>query len=83
MKASEPVMVYSTTHLQGLKNRLIGLIDQTNDERKLQDCLNFLQAKPMPCMFTEEELDQVIESAEIEGLASQEEVDKMFSKWRH
>lgn len=78
MKASEPVMAYSTAHLQGLKNRLIGLIDQTNDERKLQDCLNFLQAKPMPYMFTEEELDQVIEDAEREGLASQDEVDKMF-----
>ena len=83
MKVSEPIATYNTPELQRLKNRLIGLIDQTNDERKLQDCLNFLQAKPMPCMFTEEELDQVIESAEKEGLASQDEVDKMFSKWRH
>ena len=27
---------------------------------------------PMPCMFTEEELDQVIEDAEKEGCALQE-----------
>lgn len=83
MKASEPAMVYNTAHLQGLKNRLINLIGQMDDERRLQDCLAILQAKPMPCMFTEEELDAVIESAEKEGFASQEEVDKMFSKWRH
>ena len=40
-----------------------------------------LQA-PMPCMFTEEELDQVIEDAEKEGCALQGEVKMMFTKWR-
>ena len=84
MKVSEPVVAYNTAYLQGLRNRLIALIDQTSDERKLQDCLDLLQAKkPMPCMFTEEELDAVIDSAEKEGFASREEVDMMFTKWRH
>ena len=84
MKVSEPVIAYNTANLQGLKNQLIGIIDQTHDERKLQDCLDLLQAKkPMPCMFTEEELDAVIDSAEKEGFASREEVDMMFTKWRH
>ena len=35
---------------------------------------------PMPCMFTEEELDQVIEDAEKEGCALQGEVKKLFMK---
>lgn len=37
---------------------------------------------PMPCMFTEEELDRVIEDAEKEGCALQGEVKMMFAKWR-
>lgn len=37
---------------------------------------------PMPCMFTEKELDQVIEEAEKEGCALQGEVKMMFTKWR-
>ncbi len=83
MKVSEPVVAYNTAHLQGLRNRLIALIDQTSDERKLQDCLDLLQAKkPMPCMFTEEELDAVIDSAEKEGFASREEVDITFQAIR-
>lgn len=36
----------------------------------------------MPCMFTEKELDQVIEEAEKEGCALQGEVKMMFTKWR-
>ena len=36
----------------------------------------------MPCAYTDEELDRLIKSAEIEGFASQEEVDEMFARWR-
>lgn len=38
---------------------------------------------PMPCMFTEEELDQVIEDAEKEGCALLGEVKKLFMKWNN
>ena len=37
---------------------------------------------PVPCMFTEKELDQVIEDAEKEGCALQGGVRMMFAKWR-
>lgn len=40
-----------------------------------------LQAS-MPCMFTDEELDQVVEEAEKEGCALRGEVKRMFAKWR-
>lgn len=83
MKVSEPAAIYNASHLQSMKDRLINLINGIDDERKLQRCLELLGARPMPCRFTEDELDVVIESAEREGFASQEEVDNMFAKWRH
>ena len=51
MKVSEPSAAYNTPYLQGLKNRLIASIDETNDEEKLQECLELLHEKTMPCCF--------------------------------
>ena len=36
---------------------------------------------PVPCMFTEEELDRIIEDAEKEGYASQKEMAMLFSRF--
>ena len=82
MKVSEPAPVYGSSDLQGLKNRLIATIDTSTDERKLKQCWELLQGSDMPCVYTDEELDRLIKFAEIEGFASQEEVDEMFARWR-
>ena len=76
MKVSEPAPAYNTSHLQGLKNRLIASIDETNDEEKLQECLELLHEKTMPCSFTEE-----IRWSEASGYISHEEALAKFAKW--
>jgi hypothetical protein len=81
MKVSEPAATYNTPYLQGLKNRLITSIDETNDEKKLQECLELLHEKSMPCCFTEEELDEELKLSEASGIATDEEVAAMFAKW--
>ena len=51
MKVSEPSAAYNTPYLQGLKNRLIASIDETNDEEKLQECLELLHEKDYALLF--------------------------------
>ena len=36
---------------------------------------------PMPCNFTEEELDKVIRSSERSGVVDEEEVKAFFARW--
>lgn len=83
MKASEPTAAYRSSYLQGLKNRLITFIDETNEQEKLEQFLEFVHADSMPCVFTEEELDEEIRRSEASGEASDEEVAAMFARWRH
>jgi hypothetical protein len=81
MKVSEPAATYHTPNLQGLKNKIISSIDATNDEKKLQECLELLYADDMPCVFTDEEFKRELEESEASGNASDEEVKAMFAKW--
>lgn len=81
MKVSEPSAAYNTPCLQGLKNRLIASIDETDDEKRLQECLELLHESTMPCCFTEEELDEEIKQSEASGVATDEEVAAIFAKW--
>ncbi len=81
MKVSEPAIAYNTSDLQGLKNRLITAIDNINDEEKLQECLDLLHESPMPCTFTEEELDEEIKRSEASGHITQKEVLARFAGW--
>ena len=39
MKVSEPAIAYAPSPVQGLKNRLLMSIDETDDMEKLQQCL--------------------------------------------
>lgn len=81
MKVSEPAVAYTTSYLQGLKNRLIASIDTTTDEVKLQECLELLHEDTMPCVFTEEELDEEIRLSEASGYVTQKEALAKFAKW--
>lgn len=78
---SEPAVVYNTSHLQGLKDRIIAFLDTTTDEGKLQRCLELLNGEEMPCCFTEEELDEEIRLSEKSGYVSNEEALTKFAQW--
>ena len=83
MTVSEPIATYNTPYLQGLKNRLIASIDATTDENKLEQCLELLHSNEMPCIFTDEEFGEELRLSEASGIASEEEIEKMFAKWEH
>ena len=42
-----------------------------------------LKVAPMPCCFTEEELDEVIRESEKSGWVDDEEVNAFFERWRN
>lgn len=57
-------------------------IDSISDEEKLRACLDLLHGtKDMPCLYTEDELDEVVRQSEAGGYASVEEVQGLFAKW--
>ncbi|MEG1685759.1 MAG: hypothetical protein RR319_07435, partial [Bacteroides sp.] len=64
MKASDPAAPYQASYLQGLKKRLMMSIDETNEQEKLEQCLELLCADSMPGVYTEEEFDEVIRKSE-------------------
>ena len=82
MKVSEPSTAYNASNLQRLKEELIASIDATNDEKTLKQCLMLLHASGMPCVYTDAEFNHVLELSEAEGLAADEEVEVMFSRWK-
>jgi hypothetical protein len=69
------------SELQGLKNRLIAAIDNTDDIEKLQECMEVMLADTMPCVYTEEEFDQILAESEAGGNAEPEEVKEFFAQW--
>ena len=79
--AAEPAVAYGSVYVQGLKQRLIETIDQSDDEERLQRCLELFYTESMPCMFSEEELDEEIRLSEKSGEATYEEVESIFKKW--
>lgn len=81
MKVSEPAAAYQSTYLQSLKSRLITSIDETNDQDKLEQCLELLYADSMPGVYTDEEFTEVLKNSEASGNASEEEVKAIFAKW--
>lgn len=81
MKVSEPAVAYNTPNLQYLKNRLITFIGETNDEDKLQQCLELLYTDSIPCVFTDGEFRHELKESEASGNASDEEVKAGFAKW--
>ena len=78
MKASEPIVAYNTPELQHLKDSLIATIDASTDVSKLEQCWALFHAEELPCIYSEEEFDRLIEAAESEGYATQEEVNTLF-----
>ena len=63
MKVSEPAIAYAPSPVQGLKNRLLMSIDETDDMEKLQQCLELLHEDSMPGIYTEVETSWIASPA--------------------
>ena len=48
---------------------------------KQEEACGGQKGAPMPCNFTEEELDKVICSSERSGVVDEEEVEAFFARW--
>lgn len=81
MKVSEPVIAYNTSDLQGLKKRLISVIENINDKETLQECLDILYEREMPGIYTDEEFAEELFLSESGGNATKAEVNAFFAKW--
>ena len=45
--------------------------------------LGCLKGVPMPCCYTDEELDEVIRESEKSGMVDEEEVNAFFERWKN
>ena len=81
--ASEPVAEYGYTvnPVQALRNRIVGAVNETEDETLLMECLELLHADTMPCVYTDDELEEELRLSEASGTVSHEEALKYFAKW--
>lgn len=48
---------------------------------KMEEELGCLKGEPMPCCYTEEELDSVIRESEKSGVVDKEEINAFFARW--
>ena len=82
MNASEPAIAYQHRQLQMLRDRLKSTIDSTNDQEKLQACLDILEIPPMPCIYTDEEFTHELAYSEASGNATPQEVNTFLDRWK-
>lgn len=67
--------------MMALRNRIVDAVNETKDENLLMECLELLHADAMPCVYTDEEFDKVLEESERSGCVSHEEALQYFAKW--
>lgn len=79
---SEPAVAYDVAYLQVLKSRLMSSIEGTNNESILEQCLSLFCQEEMPCVFSDVEFAEEIRLAEEGGVATEEELEAAFAKWR-
>ena len=66
--------------LNTLRRKVISKVEEANSEERLYQCLEALSDSPMPCFFSEEELDVEIRCSMKSGNATQEEVNAVFNR---
>lgn len=81
MELHEPAATYATADLHELRQQAIRLVEESQDEDELRMCISLMHHEPMPCCFTEEELDEEIRLSEASGYATDEEVRQMYEQW--
>ena len=50
---------------------------------KMEKEFAYLKDAPMPCCYSEEELDEVIRDSEKSGIVNNEEIKAFFSRWEN
>ena len=50
---------------------------------KMEKEFEYLKGAPMPCCYTDEELDEVIRESERSGWVDEEEVNAFFERWKN
>lgn len=45
--------------------------------------LEHLKGAPMPCCYTDDELDEVIRESEKSGIVDEEEINAFFARWKN
>jgi len=50
---------------------------------KMEKELEYLKGAPMPCCYTDEELDEVIRESEKSGWVDEEEINAFFARWEN
>ena len=58
-------------------------IDETTNEQPSGQWIGQSHSHEMPCVFTDEEFGEELRLSEVSGMASEEEIEKMFAKWEH
>lgn len=48
---------------------------------QIEETCGAQKGAPMPCCFTDEEMDEVIRSSERSGIVTEEEIKAFFAKW--
>ena len=81
--AAEPAAAYGYTpnYVQALRNRIVDAVNETDDEERLMECMELLHADTMPCVYTDEEFEKVLEESEKSGYVTHEEALRYFAKW--
>ena len=80
---AEPIATYgyAIDSVQTLRSRIVDAVNETKDEDLLMECLELLHADTMPCVYTDEEFEKVLEESDSSGYVSHEEALKYFAKW--
>ena len=50
---------------------------------KMEKEFEYLKGAPMPCCYTDEELDEVIRESEKSGWVDEEEINAFFARWEN
>ncbi len=50
---------------------------------KMEKEFEYLKGAPMPCCYTDEELDEVIHESEKSGWVDEEEINAFFARWEN
>lgn len=77
---AEPIAAYGcvASNVQTLRSRIVDAVNRTEDEDRLMECMEMLYADTMPCVYTDEEFEKVLEESEKSGTITHEEVLKYF-----
>ena len=79
---NEPEVAYRpATHVQKVYHQIAQQYDESYFA-KMEKELGNLKGTPIPCCYTEEEIDDVILESEKSGVVDSEEINAFFARWK-